>query len=704
MAVDQNLPVSAPLVTHDLVEPAKSDIHMQVDQVEQASSVAKVHSEAETASQLQAPFLAPATTSFVAAEIAEPNRVEMVANILDVGANQGSYPIDSQDLPASSQQSQVVDPQMVEDMKAQTDMMRKLMASIPMLRMPSKPVSNTDTVGTEEFGTFGAPAPLEPSLSRHIARSALLDIVRGEEPGSREESGHSSGNESPDLSVVPSELGIASDGLSASQSAAEYLHGAEFEAIRAPKVSYATLEPSEAVKSKMLGKAQNHIDSLSFQESAAAEIRQLELIMSTPSVQQQQQQTQKNSAASSEPPVRHPSNNSIKSTSSITSESTTSSSVKATYAPVVNEVMDVDLIEIPAKSTSVVPHTSSKVPKPLFAAEDEVDDILAQLDADNCVPSAAVNDEALLSTGTSRASNNLFGKAKRKSTSTSTTVASSTSSALPSSPPRKATAGATSSSVTSKVVASSKPATATRAKAPAVDLEMLLEEAQVGTFKDAPWPKNTSVSVYLSGFDSKELKKEYEQKLKHMGIQVCSRDGIWTHLIINTLKVTDRTIVSLAKGLWLVDLKWIDESLKAGKLLPEASFEFRSSRQARNTPLQFDPRACRQTVAKTGRGFFEGMKILFLSHQMLWTSVLKDSGAKVDIYKEDPARPMTYSIIMQYDLVFTSTAEWATLSPTTQSILNKSHVVVCEYFVEYLKDVKEPNVADFHPQRRETKG
>jgi hypothetical protein len=91
------------------------------------------------------------------------------------------------------------------------------------------------------------------------------------------------------------------------------------------------------------------------------------------------------------------------------------------------------------------------------------------------------------------------------------------------------------------------------------------------------------------------------------------------------------------------------------------------------------------------------MSILYFSKQTVWKTVLINSGAKVDTFKPDPAKPIPISTIMKYNLVYTTATDWASLQSPLQAILDKSSVVVCDYFVEYLRSAVEPERESYHP-------
>ena len=630
--------------------------------------------------------------------------------------------VESQDALASH--SQNVDEQTVAETKMQTEMMRRLLAS-----MTSAQQRTFTKLGSSASALPGAllpnQTPISPSsaapdvmvLPRHIARSALLEMD-GTAPAQsnllgasstttsgslisgilRSDSTHSSGSERSTRSTTDSEDLLRSSPPSHSIHPSEYLQSAEFDLDRAPRVSYATMEPSEAVKSKMIGRAAQHFDSTLFQENAVAELKILERMIThtsssvdasdvddievphlglvATSLQRAPSQLFPSSASDQLEHLTSRRQSSASSLSSVVSGAPihSASEVDAEHAA---------LFPVPMHPPPLGPTSTSTLSKALAASNttrkpqtivlDDDDDVLAALEPPP--PNMTMPQNVSHSTSSSV---NMFGKSKRKPTVGSTSSSYGTAGLVfgPTSSDN------TSSSTTNPCVGRAAP-------------------VSFGALTDSALPKRL-VKVCISGHDTtpqgKAEKAHLKQLALQLGFEVCGLNEYdWTHMVAKVYKTTDRTLISLACGRWILTPEWLRKSVTAGHALPEKEFEWRSTTSVNNSTTSIDPRMCRQAVERLGRGFFQGTRILYILPTPLWKTVLERSGATVVQYKSDPSHPLTISFIRQFDHVLTSTDAWDELSASDRSLLNKSTVVLCDFFVRYLTTAEEPAADMFHP-------
>lgn len=709
--------------------------------------------------------------------------------------------LESQDAFTSSQ-SQVVDAKVIEEMKHATEVMRKLLASTTAQRNSNGRSHYTSSSVSSlplDFGLVRDSSNASHALgmssnaisdrgSRHVPRSEFFGHGPVTGPVSRYDSSRSVS--SGDLS--------GDDAMGGHRSGEDELYGENSpRALRilpdesvgdnyqAPQVSYANYEPSEAVKSKLLGRAEQQIDS-NFEENAQEEIRQMQLAMAEIERQQQKKvlERQKKEKLDEKEKLEASKQrtSSISSVSSVNNTSTTShtsntpvqlfgngkNSTAQRIATTVSKnissssVVSDDTKDSPASDVTAIVSTpnhptnmfnknglapfrtaqnanqkltvnsalqrSVSIPPPpppvmLFdesadKAEDEDEDLLAALEpatfasklgthanasnsASNAFASSTTNNPTTVTSATS----NIFAKAKRKQNISE----ESTDNAMK----VDDLDGVEYLETKHADKAQSNASNAGEARTLASPRKMSSNGAQNSSnganSHSTSSKKKVEIVVYISGFDSAK-KKDMRKQVESLGGIVHSSDksksskNNWTHFIHDGPRVTDKYLLSLAMGRWIVRPSWLESSVKKGQFEAEEKHEWRPSAKEKKGEQPMDPKLTRLAVAKRGgRGLLEGMKILLCPNIAIWETLFIDAGAKVFPFKSEEVKNITLSTIRSVEFVLTTAEDWDKIPTQTRTVLGKASVVVCNFFVDYLKTGIEPQAASYHPSatRRE---
>lgn len=205
------------------------------------------------------------------------------------------------------------------------------------------------------------------------------------------------------------------------------------------------------------------------------------------------------------------------------------------------------------------------------------------------------------------------------------------------------------------------------------------------------------ICVYFSGFsstiDDTEQKKKLKEMAEKIGLKV-SKGEIWTHFVTKNYKKSDKTIVSLSLGKWILKIQWIEDSYSKGEILKEDGYEWKSKRH-KESKMDQDPSLCRKTVSKIGHGLFKDLKILYAYHDQVWKDILISCGAQV--FDFDQKNPPTLTTLMEFNFVLTSNKKWFSFDQSTKKILGKISVIVPDFFLDYLCLCKEPEPKIFYP-------
>lgn len=217
--------------------------------------------------------------------------------------------------------------------------------------------------------------------------------------------------------------------------------------------------------------------------------------------------------------------------------------------------------------------------------------------------------------------------------------------------------------------------------------------------------KKKDTVICFSGNRDPDLVRRAEDMVFSLGAWIRhSSETTWTHLVhigaSEHFAFDGDVLASLANGCWIVELDWLENSFRLCRFVSEIPFEMR--REKINSIL--DARVCRLAVETLGHGLFEGMRILvillkdFSDDAVAWIRVLLKSGAHVStmLSSIEPDSQRFFSIQPEYTLI-TKKEEFLRIPPQMQSLLNRSAVVVPEFFIDILYNGIEGDPRPFHP-------
>lgn len=645
----------------------------------------------------------------------ESDSVPMASRMI---SQQGSFPnangsiFESQDV----SMSQPPDPKAAELCFAQTEKMRELLALAQRSRQQNpRPARDSSAIGLADELTASilgmarakAPSPLGsstgangsgslPTGPRHIARSELLNLESHRAGVDRSDSSQSLSSGKSEVASSDTLPDFEDAGLlNSSPRGAEYLHEQEFDPDQAPKVSYGSLEPSDAVKEKMLDRAETHVNASQFQLDAMNEINRMAQWAKTsagdsPSSLNMGITTEKENASSSSVASKRTLPGSESALLSSMAASAAHGARKNARTLSVTSVASEDFKQSPASDTTAVVSPKPLVPKEsapkpgIWAGKDGTK-------TSHSVPSKTPNSKLARPIDLDIDDEDCLAALD----------------ATPVKPKAKASsanwAGSKPSVTESTAAAPSRaPVATTSTAAPSNIFSKAKRAAHPGALAPSTSPDTTSraskIQLYISTPVKSERESLFAKMLDKFGIQQATVPGSWTHFVIGPeVKTTDKYLISLANGCWVIKMDWLYAALKTGELPPEADFEFRpTDEQLKNNII--DPKLCRLLVAKQGKGVFEGMKIIHVGTEKdIWGRILLASRATADIRSADTLKLITSSEIRSTDFLHIEAPDWAGLSSKTQALLSHSHLVTMAFFAKFLQDAKCPDPTIFHP-------
>lgn len=632
--------------------------------------------------------------------------------------------LESQDVPPSSQ-SQLADPKTAEACVAQTEKMRELLALAQATsRSGHRPNRNDPLPNFSEdmassiaaLARARAPSPLGSStgvnfatnVSRHIARSELLNL----DSHHHRHANLDRSDSSPSLSSGKSDV-ISSDTLpdfedpSALNSSprGDYLHEQEFDQDQAPKVSYGSLEPSEAVKEKMLDRAETYDNASQFELAAKDELRRLaqfvnpshedamvsaaitlEKESSSTSIASKRTliasgSTSHHNGAVSSSVDAHGSRKTARtiSVNSIASEdhkqspaSDTTAVVTPSHLPSIRDtsanVASTSLwstknpktsASTSVNTTTTAKHSAPVSSKPIDLDADD-DDCLAALEAAPSKPKAKLASLAWTAS---------------KSTTEATTSTSSKAAA--------AASTAAASNIFSKAKRASNAAT------------LATSSSNLATV--ASTYQGNEVYLHISGFDKADRNSMLAKMAEKFGSHSATSSGPWTHFVVGPgFKTTDKYLISLANGCWVVTEEWVKTALKRGELPAEVDFEFRPNAQQIEASV-LDPKPCRLAVAKQGKGLFEGLNVLAVKEPDIMVRILRGSKANLDLQTPDHLKSIKVDELRSKDIIYIPADIWPQVPARTQALVSRAPVVTMHFFIDFLKYAKYPDPSAYNP-------
>ncbi|RXW21707.1 hypothetical protein EST38_g4150 [Candolleomyces aberdarensis] len=151
-----------------------------------------------------------------------------------------------------------------------------------------------------------------------------------------------------------------------------------------------------------------------------------------------------------------------------------------------------------------------------------------------------------------------------------------------------------------------------------------------------------------------QLDDDVIKALNKLGVTMCTRPSECTHLLASAIVRTEKFLVALAGGAYILSKDWALDSAKAGKLLPESKYTLNDPSNKYDLDLEASLNRARKGKLFEGKTFYVAGKSILSSLPLLKNVVMACGGQLKEVQKLTQrvlsAGPERYAISSQADV------------------------------------------------------